>query len=135
MSNISKEFSWSRNGPAFHHMLRASGQAEVWHDFTDDMKFRQYGWRCSTNEDSYSNTTLIGNWSEERFDTRRTVALRRPLPHQLQRESQEASLAINQNWTLHTLSVRQTPATDWTLKALNTEKKQWEKRQGLSMGM
>uniref|UniRef100_A0A671Q4L1 Chromosome 11 open reading frame 1 n=1 Tax=Sinocyclocheilus anshuiensis TaxID=1608454 RepID=A0A671Q4L1_9TELE len=56
MSNKSKEFSWA--------------------------KFRQYGWRCSTNEDSYSNTTLIGNWSEERVDTRRTVALRRPLPHQ-----------------------------------------------------
>ncbi|XP_051751231.1 UPF0686 protein C11orf1 homolog isoform X1 [Ctenopharyngodon idella] len=82
MSNKNKEFSWIRNGPAFHHMLRASGQSEVWYDFTDEAKFRQYGWRCSTNEDSYSNATLIGNWSEERFDTRRTVALRRPLPHQ-----------------------------------------------------
>ncbi|XP_016309551.1 LOW QUALITY PROTEIN: UPF0686 protein C11orf1 homolog [Sinocyclocheilus anshuiensis] len=83
MSNKSKEFSLVRKCPAFHHMLRASRQAEVWYDFTDEEKFCQYGWRCSTNEDSYSNSTLTGNnWSEERLDTRRTVALRRPLPHQ-----------------------------------------------------
>lgn len=64
-------------------MLRASGQGEVWYDLTDEEKFRRYGWRCSTNEDLYSNVTLIGNWYEERFDTRRYVALRRPLPHQV----------------------------------------------------
>jgi len=77
------EFPWIRNSSAFHHMLRASGQSEVWYDFTDEAKFNQYGWRSSKKEDSYSNATLIGNWSEERFDTRRTVALRRPLPHQV----------------------------------------------------
>ncbi|KAK7173832.1 hypothetical protein R3I93_003606 [Phoxinus phoxinus] len=82
MSNMNMEFPWIRNSPAFHHMLRASGQSEVWYDFSDEAKFNQYGWRCSTKEDAYSNATLIGNWSEERFDTRRTVALRRPLPHQ-----------------------------------------------------
>ncbi|KAI6073276.1 UPF0686 protein C11orf1-like protein [Aix galericulata] len=31
-------------------------------------KFFQYGWRCTTNEDDYSNKTLIGNWNEERYD-------------------------------------------------------------------
>ncbi|XP_051970878.1 UPF0686 protein C11orf1 homolog [Xyrauchen texanus] len=82
MSNNNKESSSMKNGPPFQYMLRASGQCEVWCDYTDEAKFRQYGWRCSTSENAYSNTTLIGNWSEERFDTRRTVALRRPLPHQ-----------------------------------------------------
>ncbi|XP_055056423.2 cilia- and flagella-associated protein 68 [Misgurnus anguillicaudatus] len=77
-----KEFSQIQTSPPFHHMLRASGQGEIWYDFTDEEKFRRYGWRCSTNEDLYSNATLIGNWCEERLDTRRTVALRRPLPHQ-----------------------------------------------------
>lgn len=82
MSNKSQVLSWMKNRHAFHHMVRASGQSEVWYDFTDEMKFRQYGWRCSTNEDLYSNSTLIGNWSEESFDARRTVASRRPLPSQ-----------------------------------------------------
>lgn len=83
VSNKSQVLAWMRDRPAFHHMVRASGQSEVWYDFTDEMKFRQYGWRCSTNEDSYSKSTLIGNWSEECFDTRRTVASRRPLPNQV----------------------------------------------------
>lgn len=83
MSNESSEFSRIQSSPPFHHMLRASGQSEIWYDITDEEKFRQYGWRCSTNEDLYSNATLIGNWNEERFDTRRNVALRRPLPHQV----------------------------------------------------
>ncbi|XP_043095380.1 UPF0686 protein C11orf1 homolog [Puntigrus tetrazona] len=82
MASKGKDFSWWTDAPHFQHMLRASGQAEVWCDPTDEAKFRQYGWRCSTNEDSYSNATLIGNWSEERSDSRRAVALRRPLPHQ-----------------------------------------------------
>ncbi|KAI7812570.1 UPF0686 protein C11orf1 homolog [Triplophysa rosa] len=82
MSNKSNEFSRIQSSRPFHHMLRASGQSEVWYDFTDEEKFRRYGWRCSTNEDLYSNVTLIGNWNEERFDTHRNVALRRPLPHQ-----------------------------------------------------
>ncbi len=83
MSNKREEFSWVTKDPPFHHMLRASGQAEVWYDFTDEEKFGKYGWRCSTKEDSYSNATLIGNWSEERFDSRRAVTSRRPLPHQV----------------------------------------------------
>ncbi|XP_030648841.1 cilia- and flagella-associated protein 68 [Chanos chanos] len=68
--------------PPFHYMLRASGQSEVWYDFTAECKFRQYGWRCSTSEDAYSTATLIGNWSEQRFDTRHARAAYRPLPSQ-----------------------------------------------------
>ncbi|KAL6463387.1 hypothetical protein MHYP_G00277780 [Metynnis hypsauchen] len=56
--------------------------SEVWRDFTDEAKFRQYGWRCSTNEDAYSTATLIGNWAEKRVDTGRARELRRPLPSQ-----------------------------------------------------
>ncbi|XP_023669328.1 cilia- and flagella-associated protein 68 [Paramormyrops kingsleyae] len=69
------------NGAAFYYMLRASGQGEVWRDLGEDDKFGQYGWRCSTSEDAYSNCTLTGNWCEERFDIRRLVQ-RRPLPSQ-----------------------------------------------------
>ncbi|MCI4394593.1 hypothetical protein PGIGA_G00170620 [Pangasianodon gigas] len=66
----------------FYYMLRASGHGEVWRDFTEEVKFQQYGWRCSTNEEAYSAATLIGNWSEKRFDTSEAKALRRPLPSQ-----------------------------------------------------
>ncbi|XP_072549760.1 cilia- and flagella-associated protein 68 [Salminus brasiliensis] len=76
------DFPWMQSSPPFHHTLRASGQGEVWQDFTDEAKFGQYGWRCSTNEDAYSVATLIGNWSEKRFDTRRAKNLQRPLPSQ-----------------------------------------------------
>uniref|UniRef100_A0A3B1JD03 Cilia and flagella associated protein 68 n=1 Tax=Astyanax mexicanus TaxID=7994 RepID=A0A3B1JD03_ASTMX len=71
------------NLPPFHYCLRASGQAEVWRDYTDEAKFKQYGWRSSTAEDAYSVSTLIGNWSERRADTRRAKELRRPLPSQV----------------------------------------------------
>ncbi|XP_076867155.1 cilia- and flagella-associated protein 68 [Brachyhypopomus gauderio] len=74
------ESARAQNSPPFHDGLRASGQGEVWHDCTEEAKFRQYGWRCSTNEDSYSTATLMGNWYEKTFDTRR--ASQRPLPSQ-----------------------------------------------------
>ncbi|XP_022534530.2 UPF0686 protein C11orf1 homolog [Astyanax mexicanus] len=73
---------WSESSPPFHYCLRASGQAEVWRDYTDEAKFKQYGWRSCTAEDAYSVSTLIGNWSERRADTRRAKELRRPLPSQ-----------------------------------------------------
>uniref|UniRef100_A0A8D0GU38 Cilia and flagella associated protein 68 n=1 Tax=Sphenodon punctatus TaxID=8508 RepID=A0A8D0GU38_SPHPU len=44
-------------------------------------KFFQYGWRCITNEDSYSNKTLLGNWNQERYDIRK-VLQPKPLPSQ-----------------------------------------------------
>lgn len=55
---------------SFLSELRATGHGEVW-DHTDRNKFRQFGWRCTTNETAYSNDTLIGNWNEQRFDIRR----------------------------------------------------------------
>uniref|UniRef100_A0A3B3SAG5 Cilia and flagella associated protein 68 n=1 Tax=Paramormyrops kingsleyae TaxID=1676925 RepID=A0A3B3SAG5_9TELE len=63
-----------------HHQSQHT--REVWRDLGEDDKFGQYGWRCSTSEDAYSNCTLTGNWCEERFDIRRLVQ-RRPLPSQL----------------------------------------------------
>ncbi|XP_043936937.1 UPF0686 protein C11orf1 homolog [Protopterus annectens] len=57
-------------------MLRATGYGEVWKDQDDNSKFQQYGWRCTTNEDSYSKKTLIGNWSEERCDLKNMERLR-----------------------------------------------------------
>lgn len=45
-------------------------------------KFFQYGWRCTTNEDDYSNKTLIGNWNEERYDIQKIVQPK-PLPSQV----------------------------------------------------
>ncbi|KAL7834468.1 hypothetical protein SRHO_G00287150 [Serrasalmus rhombeus] len=73
------DFARMESSPPFHYTLRASGQSEVWRDLTDEAKFRQYGWRCSTNEDAYSTATLLGNWAEKRVDTRRASELRRPL--------------------------------------------------------
>ena len=55
---------------SFISELKATGHGEVW-DHTDRNKFRQFGWRCTTNETAYSNDTLIGNWNEQRFDIHR----------------------------------------------------------------
>ena len=55
---------------SFLSELKATGHGEVWDD-TDRNKFRQFGWRCTTNETSYSNATLIGNWNEQKFDIHR----------------------------------------------------------------
>ncbi|XP_069039069.1 cilia- and flagella-associated protein 68 isoform X1 [Lepisosteus oculatus] len=61
---------------------RAAGHGEVWRDWDADATFRQYGWRRGTGEDAYSPATLVGNWAEERRDTR-ALARRRPLPSQV----------------------------------------------------
>lgn len=77
------EYPEMETSSPFYYMLRASGHGEVWRDFTEEAKFHQYGWRCSTNEEAYSPATLMGNWSEKRFDTGGARALRRPLPSQV----------------------------------------------------
>ncbi|XP_046876620.1 UPF0686 protein C11orf1 homolog [Hypomesus transpacificus] len=69
------------SSPPFHYGLRASGQGEVWSDARPEDKFRQYGWRCGTNEDTYGPKTLIGNWVEQRKDDKYNRILR-PLPSQ-----------------------------------------------------
>uniref|UniRef100_A0A8C3TJC7 Chromosome 11 open reading frame 1 n=1 Tax=Chelydra serpentina TaxID=8475 RepID=A0A8C3TJC7_CHESE len=66
-----------------HHgsLIHATGHAEVWTDWNSTSKFSQYGWRCTTNEDAYSNKTLMGNWNQERYDIRK-IAQPKPLPSQ-----------------------------------------------------
>ncbi|XP_077985072.1 cilia- and flagella-associated protein 68-like [Glandiceps talaboti] len=66
---------------AFRSMIRASGLGEVWTHGTDQVKFNQYGWRCTTKEDSYKPCTLIGNWNEKNFDIERVKVPKR-LPSQ-----------------------------------------------------
>ncbi|XP_023565362.1 UPF0686 protein C11orf1 homolog isoform X1 [Octodon degus] len=69
--------------PHYGSLINANGQAEVWTDWNDMSKFFQYGWRCTTNENSYSNRTLMGNWNQERYDLRNIVQPK-PLPSQFQ---------------------------------------------------
>ncbi|XP_008063785.1 UPF0686 protein C11orf1 homolog isoform X2 [Carlito syrichta] len=64
-------------------LINADGHGEVWTDWNDMSKFFQYGWRCTTNENSYSNCTLMGNWNQERYDLRNIVQPK-PLPSQFE---------------------------------------------------
>ncbi|XP_046376139.1 UPF0686 protein C11orf1 homolog [Haliotis rufescens] len=57
--------------PPFRSMVRASGLGEIWTHSTDQVKFNQFGWRCTTKENSFANGTLIGNWNEDKFDIRK----------------------------------------------------------------
>ncbi|KAM4702981.1 cilia- and flagella-associated protein 68 [Rhinophrynus dorsalis] len=72
---------WLYSSPPHGSVLQADGHGEVWSDSGLESKFKQYGWRCTTNEDSYSNKTLMGNWNQERFDLRK-LEERKPLPSQ-----------------------------------------------------
>uniref|UniRef100_A0A8C6E1C8 Cilia and flagella associated protein 68 n=1 Tax=Moschus moschiferus TaxID=68415 RepID=A0A8C6E1C8_MOSMO len=67
--------------PHYGSLINADGHAEVWTDWNDISKFFQYGWRCNTNEDAYSNRTLMGNWNQERYDIKYIVQPK-PLPSQ-----------------------------------------------------
>ncbi|XP_053307696.1 UPF0686 protein C11orf1 homolog [Spea bombifrons] len=69
------------SGPCYGSLLHADGHGEVWMDHGPFSKFKQYGWRCTTKEDSYSNKTLMGNWNEERYDLRK-LKERKPMPSQ-----------------------------------------------------
>uniref|UniRef100_H2YLN5 Uncharacterized protein n=1 Tax=Ciona savignyi TaxID=51511 RepID=H2YLN5_CIOSA len=71
----------TQKNPAFRYGVRASGLGEVWTHTHDQLKFTQFGWRCTTKESSYSNTTLIGNWNEQRFEVNKALELK-PLPSQ-----------------------------------------------------
>ncbi|XP_014680273.1 PREDICTED: UPF0686 protein C11orf1 homolog, partial [Priapulus caudatus] len=67
---------------------------EVWSHANDEScKFRQFGWRCTTTESAYSTRTLIGNWSEHRYDLsllRETRPILSPYAHNFQTTSREA---------------------------------------------
>ena len=66
--------------PQSDWLLRVhSGFGEVWTHSTDAAKFRQFGWRCTNKESSYSDNTLVGNWNEKRFDVKEQRKAK-PLP-------------------------------------------------------
>uniref|UniRef100_A0A2C9KYX5 Uncharacterized protein n=1 Tax=Biomphalaria glabrata TaxID=6526 RepID=A0A2C9KYX5_BIOGL len=68
--------------PPFCSMMRgATGGAELWDHTDNELKMRQYGWRCTTNEDLYRTATLVGNYNEERFDLKE-IKKNKPLPSQ-----------------------------------------------------
>lgn len=79
---LQREFlSCFLTNPHYGSLINADGHAEVWTDWNDISKFFQYGWRCTTNENTYSNRTLIGNWNQERYDLRNIIQPK-PLPSQ-----------------------------------------------------
>ena len=41
---------------------------KVWVHEHEDLKLRQFGWRCTNSENNFSDVTLVGNYNEERFD-------------------------------------------------------------------
>ncbi|XP_036775609.1 cilia- and flagella-associated protein 68 isoform X3 [Manis pentadactyla] len=67
--------------PHYGSLINADGHGEVWIDWNDMSKFFQYGWRCTTHENAYSNQTLMGNWNQERYDLTNIVQPK-PLPSQ-----------------------------------------------------
>ncbi|XP_074072764.1 cilia- and flagella-associated protein 68 isoform X2 [Macrotis lagotis] len=74
-------FSCFFTNPQYGCLMHADGHGEVWTDWNAMSKFFQYGWRCTTNENNYSNRTLIGNWNQERYDLEKLVQPQ-PLPSQ-----------------------------------------------------
>lgn len=69
--------------PDFCSMIRgATGGGEVWSHTDEKLKMKQYGWRCTTNENVYGTGTLIGNYNEERFDLKE-VKKNKPLSSQV----------------------------------------------------
>ncbi|XP_076431467.1 cilia- and flagella-associated protein 68 isoform X3 [Peromyscus maniculatus bairdii] len=91
--------------PHYGSLIYADGHGEVWTDWTNMSKFFQYGWRCNTNENSYSNRTLIGNWNQERYDLKNIVKPK-PLPSQDLSESLIGSLDISLSWILLNTNAR-----------------------------
>ncbi|XP_063292100.1 cilia- and flagella-associated protein 68 [Pelobates fuscus] len=67
--------------PGYGSLINSDGHGEVWMDIDPSSKFKQYGWRCTTNEDSYSNKTLLGNWNQDRYDLCK-LKERKPMPSQ-----------------------------------------------------
>ncbi|XP_007494904.2 cilia- and flagella-associated protein 68 isoform X1 [Monodelphis domestica] len=72
-------FSCFITNPQYGCLMHADGHGEVWTDWNEMSKFFQYGWRCTTNENSYSNPTLMGNWNQERYSLEKIVQPQ-PLP-------------------------------------------------------
>ena len=63
----------------FRHEVRASGAGETWcHIDDNNKKFEQFGWRCTNDENAYSEDVLIGNWNEKQFDLERRLNIAKP---------------------------------------------------------
>ena len=71
-----------RSSPPFMSMVRSSGHGKSWTHHTDAEKFKEFGWKATTQESNYENDTLIGNWNEERFDIDK-LRHESPLPSQV----------------------------------------------------
>jgi len=69
----------------FYQMVRASGLAEPWTHAHEESKFDQFGWRCTTKENGYGISTLVGNYNENRFDLAYRLKSK-PLPSQVYSE-------------------------------------------------
>ena len=67
--------------PKFTGFSQASGQATLLSEISPE-KLNTFGWKVTTNEESYSSDTLIGNWNEERFDVK-NLKRNQPLPSQV----------------------------------------------------
>ncbi|XP_017738723.1 PREDICTED: UPF0686 protein C11orf1 homolog isoform X4 [Rhinopithecus bieti] len=98
-SSSGKNLACFLTNPHCGSIINADGHGEVWTDWNNMSKFFQYGWRCTTNENAYSNRTLMGNWNQERYDLRNIVQPK-PLPSQDLSESLTGSQDINLNWIL-----------------------------------
>lgn len=70
------------NPLAFRSEIRASGAGEQWnHDDDDNIKFQQFGWRCTNDENAYGEDVLIGNYNEKRFDIKRLLTDYKTIGH------------------------------------------------------
>ncbi|KAM6173901.1 cilia- and flagella-associated protein 68 [Erethizon dorsatum] len=105
--------------PYYGSLINADGHGEVWTDWNDTSKFFQYGWRCTNNENSYSNRTLMGNWNQERYDLR-DIVQPKPLPSQDLSESLIGSQDINLNWILLNTNAQKSQLTLIAIQSLKS---------------
>ncbi|XP_036775613.1 cilia- and flagella-associated protein 68 isoform X4 [Manis pentadactyla] len=96
--------------PHYGSLINADGHGEVWIDWNDMSKFFQYGWRCTTHENAYSNQTLMGNWNQERYDLTNIVQPK-PLPSQDLREHLTGSQGISLSWILLSINAQENQLT------------------------
>ncbi|KAM6158586.1 cilia- and flagella-associated protein 68 [Rhynchocyon petersi] len=106
--------------PHYGSLINADGHAEVWTDWNDLSKFFQYGWRCTTNENSYSNRTLMGNWNQERYDLKNIVQPK-PLPSQDLRKNLIGFQDINLNWILLHTNAQESQLTQVAIQNLKSD--------------
>ena len=82
MTRKNKANHQSSNYLPFRSEIRASGAGEKWcHADDSDIKFQQFGWRCTNDENAYAEDVLIGNWNEKQFDLKRMVTLSKVPSH------------------------------------------------------